>query len=265
MRNWQFSYTMKTVFIEEIIDHSFTLKCVPKSSGYQLVENVDIEMSPAWPLSFGTDAFGNIKVYSRVVAPHDLFVVRVHGSAQVSGYPYEEEAGSAQWIYKYATKYTKMGSRLQALYNLAVTHINEKQTAYQTALIFMKDVYDSMQYVPAVTGIGTTAEEALTLGKGVCQDYTHIFIALCRQHQIPARYVVGMMPGEGASHAWAEVYCEGYWYGLDPTNQRPVDDSYIKISHGRDYQDCLVERGIFKGNGNQQKVVGVKVFEVKDE
>lgn len=262
MRNWQFSYTMKNIFIDEIIDHSFTLKCVPKSSLLQQVENVEIELSPAWPLSFGTDAFGNIKVYGKVASPHDLFVVKVRGRAQVNGYPYEEEWGISQRIYKYDTKYTKSGNSLQTLYKRAVAHLEDTQNDYQASIVFMKQVYEHMQYVPAVTGIGTTAEEALTLGKGVCQDYAHILIALCRQHGLLARYVVGMIPGEGASHAWVEVFCDGKWYGLDPTNDKTVDDSYIKISHGRDYQDCLVERGIFKGNGNQQKLVGVKVSEL---
>ncbi len=259
MRSWQFNYTMKTVFIDEIIDHSFTLKCVPQSCLLQQVENVELALSPVCPLSFGEDAFGNMKVYGKLLSPHDLFVVKVQGVAKVKGYPCEEEAGSRQWIYQYATKYTEPGSRLQTLYELAVSHIESKQDGYQASRLFMKEVYKHMQYVPRVTGIGTTAEEALTLGKGVCQDYAHILIALCRQYGLPARYVVGMMQGEGASHAWVEVYCDGKWYGLDPTNEKMVDDSYIKISHGRDYQDCLVERGIFKGNGNQQKVVGVKV------
>ena len=77
----------------------------------------------------------------------------------------------------------------------------------------------------------------MKLGKGVCQDYSHILIALCRKYKIPARYVVGMIIGEGATHAWVEVYYDGCWYGLDPTHNKEVDDYFIKIGGTPSYND----------------------------
>jgi len=72
-------------------------------------------------------------------------------------------------------------------------------------------------------------------------------------------WVFGQPGGEGYSHAWVEVCAEGRWYGMDPTNDREVDDTYIKISHGRDYQDCIVNRGTFHGNGMQTQQIKVVV------
>ena len=252
---------MKTVFIEEITNHSFTLKCIPISGPTQEIEDVEISLTPEIPLSIGEDAFGNQQLYGKIADPHELFTVRIQGSVTVKGYPYMEPAGPSQWIYKYPTKYTEAGPRLKSLYGAVKAEIKQIKDPMEAARRVMNYVAANMQYQPAVTNIGTTAEQALTLQKGVCQDYAHILIAICRQAHIPARYVVGMMTGEGASHAWVEIYVQGCWYGLDPTNQKMVDDSYIKISHGRDYQDCLVERGIFRGNPNQQKIVGVKVWQ----
>ena len=67
------------------------------------------------------------------------------------------------------------------------------------------------------------------------------------------------MQGEGVSHAWVEICANGIWYGMDPTNDKLVDDTYIKISHGRDYKDCIVNRGVFTGTGTQTQSVHVNV------
>ena len=72
-------------------------------------------------------------------------------------------------------------------------------------------------------------------------------LSLLRMEGIPARYVTGMLVGEGASHAWVEALCGGYWYGFDPTNDLLVDDSYIRVSCGRDSADCAIIRGTFLG------------------
>lgn len=135
----------------------------------------------------------------------------------------------------------------------------EDEQAYVYCVRLLHQIYQDMVYVQGVTDIHTTAEEALAGREGVCQDYAHIMIALCRMAGIPSRYVVGMMQGEGCSHAWVEVCADGAWHGMDPTNDRVTDDSYIKISHGRDYQDCIVNRGTFLGNGTQTQTVCVRV------
>ena len=93
----------------------------------------------------------------------------------------------------------------------------------------------------------------------MCQDYAHAMLALCRMAGIPCRYVVGMLMGEGQSHAWVEIAQEGFWYGLDPTNDIPVDSQHIKLSHGRDYGDCLINQGLFTGSAAQRQRVSVSV------
>ena len=111
----------------------------------------------------------------------------------------------------------------------------------------------------------TTAEEAFMQRKGVCQDYAHIFIALCHLAKIPARYVAGMMVGEGFSHAWVEILSDGVWYAIDPTHACMANDTYIKISVGRDAEDCMINKGIMKGGGTQLQTVRVLVEEIPVE
>lgn len=120
-------------------------------------------------------------------------------------------------------------------------------------------LYRSFTYKPNTTTTQTTAQQALNQGTGVCQDYTHIMLALCRLCHIPARYVAGFMTGEGATHAWLEIFAGGQWLGIDPTNNRIVDDQYIKLSEGRDASDCIIDKGVFFGNVSQSQSVLVRV------
>jgi transglutaminase-like putative cysteine protease len=114
-------------------------------------------------------------------------------------------------------------------------------------------VYSQMRYAPEVTTVKTTAQEALLLGNGVCQDYAHIMLALCRLCGLPARYVSGHLLGEGGTHAWVEVllpYADlaGQFraHGFDPTNNRRTGHTYITIAVGRDYRDVAPTSGTFR-------------------
>lgn len=126
----------------------------------------------------------------------------------------------------------------------------------------MDEVFKTFVYTPASTTIRTTAEEALAQHKGVCQDYAHVMLSVCRHVGLTARYIAGLLNGEGATHAWVEVYHNERWIGLDPTHNRMVDDNYITIAHGRDYRDCMLDIGIFSGcNVQQHQWVNASVHE----
>ena len=100
-----------------------------------------------------------------------------------------------------------------------------RSTAQGQALALSAWVYQHMRYQPGITQPATTAAEALTLGQGVCQDYAHILLALCRAAHIPARYVNGFIEGEGATHAWVEVYLDGLgWIPVEVTGSGGVTE-----------------------------------------
>lgn len=108
----------------------------------------------------------------------------------------------------------------------------------------------------------TTAADAFASRMGVCQDYAHLMVALCRAAGFHARYVCGLMMGEGQTHAWVEVYDGLCWYAFDPTNDTAVATGFIKIAHGRDALDCSVSRGVYTGISNQTTNVSVTVKEI---
>jgi transglutaminase-like putative cysteine protease len=112
----------------------------------------------------------------------------------------------------------------------------------------------TMRYRHDVTDVGTTAAEALALGHGVCQDYAHVMLALCRLCGLPARYVSGHLMGEGGSHAWVEVVLPSavdpagsVAVAYDPTNDRRAGSTYLTVAAGRDYADVAPTHGCYSG------------------
>src|SRR5437870_6575513 len=116
-------------------------------------------------------------------------------------------------------------------------------------------VYRSMTYRYGVTGVRTTAAEALAVGAGVCQDYAHVMLAVCRACALPARYVSGHMLGQGGTHAWVEVVLPGdggrdaVAWAFDPTHAGRAGLGYVTIAVGRDYADVAPTSGSYRSGG----------------
>jgi transglutaminase-like putative cysteine protease len=115
-------------------------------------------------------------------------------------------------------------------------------------------VYQNMTYRHGVTGVRTTAAEALERGAGVCQDYAHVMLALCRACGLPARYVSGHMLGQGGTHAWVEVLLpardgtgDAIAHTFDPTHASRGGLGYVTVAVGADYLDVAPTSGTFSG------------------
>lgn len=111
--------------------------------------------------------------------------------------------------------------------------------------------HDALRYRFGATGVATTASEALAGGVGVCQDYAHVMLALCRAAGVPARYVSGHLLGEGGSHAWVEVIVPdsrgAIAVAFDPTHDRRAAEGYLTVAIGREYTDVAPTSGSFRG------------------
>jgi transglutaminase-like putative cysteine protease len=109
----------------------------------------------------------------------------------------------------------------------------------------------AIEYGYGTTTVRTTAVQAASGGRGVCQDFAHIMIALCRAAGLPARYVSGHLVGEGGSHAWVEVLAAGgngpSAVAFDPTHNRRTTERYLTVAVGRDYADVAPTSGSFEG------------------
>jgi transglutaminase-like putative cysteine protease len=129
-------------------------------------------------------------------------------------------------------------------------------------------VRSTVEYEPGSTGVRTSAQEAWSLRKGVCQDIAHLSVGLLRSVGIPARYVSGYLypraSGEvgqveaGQSHAWVEWWC-GEWTEFDPTNGQPAGLRHVLVAHGRDYADVTPLKGVYHGAASTGLGVTVEI------
>ena len=126
-------------------------------------------------------------------------------------------------------------------------------------------IIDAAPYSTTGTDAGTTAEEALAAGAGVCQDHAQIFVSAARVAGIPARYVSGYLMmndrvDQDASHAWAEAHLDGLgWVGFDVSNGICPDERYVRIATGLDSRDASPMTGVRLGSANESMIVSLQV------
>lgn len=130
---------------------------------------------------------------------------------------------------------------------------------------------ESFTFDATATDVSTPLADILEHRRGVCQDFTHLFLSCLRQHGLPAAYVSGYLltdppPGQprlrgaDAMHAWASVHIPDVgWVDYDPTNSCFVGVGHIVVARGRDYADLSPTRGVFTGSVPAAPRVGVTV------
>lgn len=147
------------------------------------------------------------------------------------------------------------------------------EATFDAARAMSRLVHETFAYQRNVTTVATKVDEVMRLRSGVCQDFAHVLIGLCRAVGVPARYVSGYTvaempegdeaPRSQASHAWVEAYTPTHgWRGLDATNDVVVGDAHVKVAVGRDYADVSPTRGSFRGNAAQRLGVTVEAYRV---
>lgn len=245
MKKYRYEFLTACRFSPAVCRHSFKLRVQPMHSVCQTVVSSRVELTPACCTRHATDAFGNSVLYGLVEAPHDCFLVASRG--EVVCHPHALPDPQPPEFYRYATALTACHNDLRLW------------AAGRAPEQLMEAVHRHMHYERGCTTNATTAAEAFALRRGVCQDFAHVMLAACRAEGYLARYVNGMLAGEGETHAWVEVHLNGCWQGYDPTFNRPVGEGYIKLAHGRDTNDCAVNRGRFYNWTTEQLTVNCKV------
>lgn len=128
--------------------------------------------------------------------------------------------------------------------------------------------HNQLEYGAGSTHVGTSALEAWRAGRGVCQDFSHLSLAVLRAMGIPGRYVSGYFysteKGDvgakvlGESHAWVEAWT-GDWQAWDPTNLVTVSQRHVLVARGRDYADVAPMKGIYSGPPGSSTEVTVEI------
>ena len=159
------------------------------------------------------------------------------------------------------------------IWRFAIDATENQKDTWQAAQALMHYVHREFCYQSSVTHAHTHMRDVLKNRVGVCQDFAHVMLGLCRSLKMPARYVSGylyngpidQLRGAQASHAWVEVYVLGHgWCGLDPTNDRLVDGHYVKVAVGRDFADVSPIKGTYRGTAKRELSVDVQVTRLEE-
>lgn len=257
MVTYQYTYQTNITFDNKVSNHHFILRCLPFRCKFQDIKEEDYSVSPCKNIMRSTDSFGNEIIYGNTLEPHKSFTFASRGIVSLRQYLTVEEPND---IYRLPTSLTQINDEmLKFAYD--VCSFDNKNIIEDTMSI-VQALHEKVKYEAFSTNTKTSAIEAFTQGKGVCQDFANIILAILRSQDIACRYISGFIPGEGESHAWIEVNDNGIWYAIDPTRKQLIESDYLKIAQGRDFNDCTMERGVFVGEGFQYKQVHITMSEI---
>ena len=211
MTELEFHFHTGVEFSAPVSGHTFALHCLPVEDDAQKLQSYTVRIEPAAEYGLHRDGFGGWLVCGSCREPHTGFCYDSHGIVRMDGRAQVEPVNP---VLRQFTPLTAMTAELETLWQSLP--LDGKPPQEQAALL-NKAAAGALHYVPGLTGISTTAGQAFALGSGVCQDYAHILLALARRSGFAARYCMGLVPGEGATHAWVELALPDGWHGYDPT------------------------------------------------
>lgn len=239
------------------------LRLMPASGPTQSVHEWALHIDGAAEEVRFRDHFGNeTRLVSVEGAPHAI-VVEARGAVDTrntNGVLGAHQGFVPLWLFCQQTPLTAVGEGIGDL-AASVGAGSELDRLHRLAGL----VGERIRYVTGATDVATSAEEALALGAGVCQDHSHVIVAAARAMGFPARYVSGYLfmdeaTQQAASHAWAEVHVSGLgWVGFDAANGISPDERYVRVATGRDYRDAMPLSGIRLGQGEERLAVSITV------
>lgn len=257
----------------------------PRSEGPQRCLTFKLLTEPRATVASYIDSLGNRVHHFDIPDQHSALTITAQAVVEMGVVPAAPEAldvqawtrldaltaGGAYWDYLQPSVYARPTNLLEDLAaTLGVVRRSDPLTVLREV---NSSLYAYFSYVPQSTTAKSPIDDALRARAGVCQDFAHVMIALCRQLQIPSRYVSGYLaPREAAqpdrssadaTHAWVEALLPGLgWVGFDPTNNQLAAERHVRVAVGRDYADVPPNRGVFnynKGRADQDLSVAVQV------
>lgn len=221
------------------------------------------------------DGAGDWVETAMLLGPVDSVTVRVAGEVEtvdLGGVLRGHRERIRPEAYLRPTRATKADRAILELTGAALGKL-APEAVLDRAHALSRAVEEAVAYRPEETVAGTTAAEALALGRGVCQDHAHLMIAAALAAGIPARYVTGyLFSGEEAerppeaSHAWAELFIPDLgWVGFDASNGTCPDERYIRIGSGGDAVEAAPIRGVARGAGEEDLAVTVTVAQAEGQ
>jgi len=262
-------YFTEYVYDAPVADNLNALRVRPATTSSQRCDEFTVRIDPEARLSRHSDYFGTEVLEFGIARPHSRLTIEVRARVVTAEPP---EPPAAAWDEVETEAYAEAAGEYLlpgpeepengVLDDLVAAVRGESPLATVNGLCEL--IPERFEYRAGVTYVGTTVEEFLEAGAGVCQDYVHLGLVLLRRSGIAARYVSGYLWAtsedggqdslEVETHAWLEALLPGHdgrgepmWVGADPTNRRLAGETHVKIGHGRHYADVPPVKGVFQG------------------
>jgi transglutaminase-like putative cysteine protease len=270
---WQIQHRTRYTYAAPARESFNDLRLKPVTDEYQTLESFSLMTTPAAPFREYHDFSLNYVHHFEIAMPHTSLLVESHAvvlthppdplPASVVSAPLaalgEAPRMTSCFDYLGSSRFVEVEPDI---WRLAVDATAGTDDAWEAVLAMMQFAHGYLTYTPESTHVHSPVREVLSTRRGVCQDYAHVMLGLCRALKMPARYVSGYLATERASatHAWIEVFLPVLgWRPLDPTHNRQIDGRYVKIAAGRDYSDVPPVAGYYKGSLQRKMEVEVKI------
>ncbi|WP_407303415.1 transglutaminase domain-containing protein [Acinetobacter sp.] len=223
------------------------IKMTPTTNLHQQVQAWNVSVPGEKQVK--SDAFNNVWITSSQRQPYSQMTIMAQGIVEINpNTQFGVDIAINPKLFLQSTPSTMCNAEMKSFAECYVPRRNRGNL-----MVLSEAILNYIPYVPNQTSVQTSAIDAFECRQGVCQDHSHVFIAMCKHLGLPARYVSGYLfvPNTShlASHAWAEVFLENSWYCFDTSNQLFVPNSHIYVAIGRDYWDVAPVRGIRERGG----------------
>jgi transglutaminase-like putative cysteine protease len=262
-----------------VADNLNSLRALPATTPAQRCEDSGVRVDPEARLIQHNDYFGTQVVEFGISRPHERLTIDVRAKVETSDTPEPPETG---WDGLVSDAYRVAGAEYllptgDEPTNGALAELERDargDTPLATLMRVSELIPDRFEYRPGVTYVGSTVQDLLDAGGGVCQDFAHLGLMLLRRNGVAARYVSGYLfatPDEGEdsvevnTHAWLEGLVPGAdggaptWVGIDPTNRGRSGPQHVKIGHGRAYADVPPIKGVYRGAARAELEASVRM------
>lgn len=274
-----FSITHRTKldYSAPISESVMEVRAMPRTDERQVLRQFEIEVSPVAKAVYHTDWLGNTVHQFSILGQHERVTIESKGTIETR--PQELNLGELvaplsglirdhrSWDFLQLEGPVIDDPALPALADkIGLAQAKRVGEAIERVLSRTRDV---ISYKRGVTTVSSTVSDVIKSGAGVCQDFSHLSLALLRRAGVPCRYVSGYLNKAGApeveTHAWIEAFVPGVgWIGIDPTHGSLVTEDYVAVAVGRSYADVPPNRGVFRGDAEEKIDVAVAMEQLEE-
>ncbi|MEZ6143176.1 MAG: transglutaminase family protein [Zavarzinella sp.] len=263
---YRIDHETKLTYTGPVTDSVIELRMTPPSTSEQTLMGHRVRLVPSVLTTGYADGFGNRVTIFNMGAPMQELTIMASSCVQLHQRTYDALLDAIPWpnpdlrdeVGAEFIRPSQLAQPCPELEQFLAQLPKSMTTLQQVSEAITELIHQEIEYVKEATTSNTSMAEALRLKKGVCQDFTHIFLGAARSLGIPARYVSGYInqPGEIATHAWCQLWCGQAtgWVDVDPTHRELNKYEHILTATGRDFMDVPPNRGVWRGADVEEKI-----------